>query len=82
MVQGVWLRFGLGVRVGCGTGGLVYWVGNEGRVGRDWGMVGLGYGWVGVRVGLLRDGVGQEGRDWGWGYGWTGLCMGVLGGNG
>ena len=31
------------------------------REGRDWGMVGLGYGKVGVRDGVY--GVGQGGRD-------------------
>ena len=65
MVQGVWLRAGIGLRVGCGTGGLVYGVGqegsDEGRVG--WGTGGLGYGWVGV-----RDGGGQ-----GSGCVWVGL---------
>ena len=56
MVQGVWLRAGLGVGRVLGTGGLWYgWVGqegrDEGRVDRGWGMVGLGYGWVRVRLG-------------------------------
>ena len=76
VVEGVWLRAGLGVGRDWGTGGLWYgWVGCIGwgkRVGMragwagigewmGWGTGGLGYGWVGVRNGVF--GVGQESRD-------------------
>ena len=67
--------------------GCIGWGKREGmRAGRD--GQGLGYGWVGVRVGPVyvvgmragigvRDGVGQEGRDEGRvGRDWGG-CFGV-----
>ena len=69
--------------------GWVYGVGQEGRAG--WAGVGLGYGWVRVRVGW-RTGWGvwgwQEGRDEGrvgrvWGGDRGGLgCVRVFWGNG
>ena len=68
VVQGVWLRAGLGVGRDWGTGGL-YGVGQEGR---DEGRVGRDWGWVGVRV-AWRTG-------WGWGMrAGIGVCTGVLG---
>ena len=65
MVQGVWLRAGLGVgrigaRVGCGTG-WVY------EMGRDWGR-GTG-GWAGIGVGVRVGGQGLGCVRVFWGHG-------------
>ena len=54
MVQGVWLRAGLGVGRDWGTG-RVAWVYGVGQKGRDWGWVGVR--WVGGGRGM-RAGIG------------------------
>ena len=77
VVQGVWLRAGLGVDRDWDTDGLGYGMGCMGcgkREGMQAGQ-GLGYGWVVIRVGWGTGWGVWVGRDWGGDTGGLG-CVG------